>query len=302
MEHMSGFESERSTPRYLQAVCRSAAVCLTVGALTVGSVAQADIITPVDIAIDTCAGTPGATFCTLASPGAMTVPAAAGALNPTDMVLMEDPEPLVLNTLFSNDPGLGDPVIISAAGGRTLEFDFIFSTDTLTGTGEVEEDYDLFYNVFNADPMGLGPIDSLADGFLANSTGMGHIVIDLGTTDMLAAHSLGLEFVLTAVAEDAIPMDEIKTTAVIANLVMVDPDTVMVPVPVPGTVALILAGLVPVMVARRRRERHAQQAKSARYGSTCGRFKRALRLAERANSYGQLAAVDPSGRHGGCAT
>jgi hypothetical protein len=137
-------------------------------------------------------------------------------------------------SMLSNDPFLGDPVVILAAPWRTLEFDYIFDV----GEGSEAE--------FGAWVINPATGFSLGDPFqfFRSESGNGRVAFDL--TSLVGTEGLGLQFQLTSLSGNG------GSTLEISNVELVDG---LVPIPEPASAVIFGLGVVGCALRRRLRGR-----------------------------------------------
>ena len=112
----------------------------------------------------------------------------AVAVDGSSAVITEDS--LLSPVLLSNDPGMGDPNIITPASGLALFFDYIFIEPTPDNQDE--------FGVFVVDSATGGSAGSAYE-FFSQVASSGTVSFDLSS---LAGSTLGLQFQLTALPGD----------------------------------------------------------------------------------------------------
>lgn len=166
-------------------------------------------------------------------------PTVTVAVDGSSAVMAEDST--LSPVLLANDPGLGDPNIISPASGLALMFDYVF----------VEPAPD------NLDEFGAFVVDSATGGsagnayeFFIQAAGSGTVSFDLSG---LVGSTIGLQFQLSALPGDA----ALTSTVTISN-VRLEP----LAVPEPGSGWLILGGLCGLGLVRVYRTQAKQSSSS----------------------------------------
>jgi len=129
---------------------------------------------------------------------------------------------------LSDDPGYGDPNVVTAASGTYLQFDYAFNMPTSTGNADI-------FHAGITDSFG-NILDPSYQTYLYSS-GTGTIQYDLSS---LSGSTLGLVFELTHNIGDT---DYFASTLTISNLQLVTKD-VVANVSESGTGLLLLAGLL----------------------------------------------------------
>lgn len=151
------------------------------------------------------------------------------AADGSSAVLAEDAS--ISPVLLSNDPGLGDPNVIIPGAGVTLFFDFMFSE----AAGEDDEFFVFLLDA--ATGFSVGP----AFEFLTQTTSSGTVGFDLSS---LTALTLGLQFELGALPGDS----GTGSRLTISNVRLVEAS---VDIAEPGTLALMMAGLLLLTLTAR---------------------------------------------------
>ena len=146
--------------------------------------------------------------------------------------LLEEPPPGGLSlVILSNDPGLGDPPILSGGPSKTLSFDF----DFVLAAGESD--------AFDAFVIDLTTGVSAGPGFefFADTSSAGTVTFDLSTLP----GTIGLQFQLSSLPGDS----GSGSTLLVSNVQQ------QTTVPEPGTLLLLCGGLGTSLLARRRSTR-----------------------------------------------
>jgi hypothetical protein len=158
-------------------------------------------------------------------------PAVTVAPDGASAVIAEDPDPSVDFVLLVNDPGLGDPNVITPGPGVVLAFDYVLAT----GLGDLEA-----FSAFVLDAatgLSAGP----AYEFFTEIAASGTLSFDLSA---LTGSTLGLQFSLESLVGDAAA----ATTVTVSDLRLTQAQ-----VPAPSVPVLMLIGLAGAGLARRRR-------------------------------------------------
>jgi hypothetical protein len=146
---------------------------------------------------------------------------------------------------LSNDPGLGDPVLIDASEGPVLRFQYEFISESPTDCGDLCDT--LVATLFAADPNDStigGPLDGFLANAVINALGIGEVSFLLSSFNLPSNLVFGLQFDLLAFDAGA------GSAALVRGLEVYDPNAVVNVAEPPG-LALLLIGLI-AMVARRR--------------------------------------------------
>lgn len=144
----------------------------------------------------------------------------------TMALLAEDP--LISPVLLSNDPGLGEPVVIFATTGglpNMLSFEFMFLEPDLPSQND--DEFGAFV-IDAATGLSVGP----AYEFFTSSAGSGAVSWNLGPLDGL---TLGLQFQLNALPGDV----DLDSTVKVSN-VQLNPT----PPPIPEPASLAIWGML----------------------------------------------------------
>jgi hypothetical protein len=142
--------------------------------------------------------------------------------------------------LLSNDPGLGDPVLINPSEGPNLRFQYAFNADCPLVCDALAVS---LFSAIPGDSSTGGPSAGLLQYDVFTSSGIGEISYLLSAFNLAADQVFGLQFELLAYD------DTINASAIISGLEVYDPAAVSVPEP--GTLGLLLSGLAGMAVRRR---------------------------------------------------
>lgn len=140
-------------------------------------------------------------------------------------------DPILSSTILSNDPGLGDPLIIIPDDGVLLTFDYVFTE------GDLNDDEFGAYLIDATTGLALDTVDY---AIFLDTSDSGTVVWDLSS---LTTEILGLQFDLSRLANDGALNDSFVT---ISNV------NLIAAVPEPSTLALMGLGLLGLVFGQRR--------------------------------------------------
>lgn len=150
--------------------------------------------------------------------------------------LMEE-DSMLSAVLLSNDPGLGDPIVVIAGTDVKLVFEYDFIE---TGPPSVNDDE---FGAFILDSAGLIPVPPLE--FFTQDTSAGTVMFDLSA--LLAEPFLGLQFELSSLFGDV----DFDSTVRVFNVRLEMPD--VIPEPTSLIVWSLFAAVLGVVGTSRRR-------------------------------------------------
>lgn len=137
------------------------------------------------------------------------------------------------SVLLANDPGLGDPTLITPAVGAILSFTYNFTL--ASGNNDA-------FTAFIVDTTSGGPVAGSGFSFDTTQSQSGTVSFDLSS---FVGQTIGLQFELSALPND----QGFDSTLSISNLQIV---TEVAPVPLPAGAVLLLTGVAGLAAARRR--------------------------------------------------
>lgn len=164
------------------------------------------------------------------------------AVDGLSLVVREDPE--FSSVIVSNDPGLGDPIILIPVPGAILSFNY----DFVVGSTQPENDE---FGAFLLDSAGNSAGGAFE--FFTSTSGSGSVTFDLSS--FVGDPFVGIQFQLSSLPGDG-GMDSFVT---ISNLQLETPGSTVVPEPSTLMMFLGLAACAQIAVVRRRRDRQLAQ-------------------------------------------
>lgn len=163
-----------------------------------------------------------------------------GAASGSFAQISESPE--LGAVVVSDDPGLGDLVLINSAEGPVLRFQYEFDSESPADCVDCDTLLATLFAAVPNDPSVGGPLDGFLGDVVITTSGVGVVSFLLSSFNLAANEVFGLQFELLSFDAGS------GSSAVIRSLEVLDPATVKVPEP--ASVTLLLSGLIGMMIRR----------------------------------------------------